>query len=141
MMRRPEIRAAVDRELKSSMEFHNVSEVSVLTELARIGFGQITDVVKWDADGHMSVFASELIPASVRAAVKKLEATEFTDKDGNVTRKLKVEMHDKRSALELLGKYLKLFVERHEHGGIGGGPIQVENLSDAQLAEIAAGTA
>jgi phage terminase small subunit len=26
---------------------------------------------------------------------------------------------------ELLGKHLKLFTERHEHGGIGGGPVQV----------------
>lgn len=26
---------------------------------------------------------------------------------------------------ELLGKHLKLFTEKHEHGGIGGGPIQM----------------
>lgn len=26
---------------------------------------------------------------------------------------------------ELLGKYLKLFTEKHEHGGIGGGPVQL----------------
>lgn len=26
---------------------------------------------------------------------------------------------------ELLGKHLKLFTEKHEHGGIGGGPIQL----------------
>jgi phage terminase small subunit len=27
-------------------------------------------------------------------------------------------------AEELLGKHLKLFTEKHEHGGIGGGPVQ-----------------
>lgn len=26
---------------------------------------------------------------------------------------------------ELLGKHLKLFTEKHEHGGIGGGPVQI----------------
>jgi phage terminase small subunit len=26
---------------------------------------------------------------------------------------------------ELLGKHLKLFTEKHEHGGIGGGPVQM----------------
>ena len=26
---------------------------------------------------------------------------------------------------ELIGKHLKLFTEKHEHGGIGGGPIQM----------------
>jgi phage terminase small subunit len=27
---------------------------------------------------------------------------------------------------ELLGKHMKLFTEKHEHGGIGGGPIQMQ---------------
>jgi phage terminase small subunit len=27
---------------------------------------------------------------------------------------------------ELLGKYLKLFTEKHEHGGIGGGPVVLQ---------------
>lgn len=27
---------------------------------------------------------------------------------------------------ELIGKHLKLFTEKHEHGGIGGGPIQFQ---------------
>ena len=28
-------------------------------------------------------------------------------------------------AQELLGKHLKLFTDKHEHGGIGGGPVQI----------------
>lgn len=31
---------------------------------------------------------------------------------------------------ELLGKHLKLFTEKHEHGGIGGGPVQFSITSD-----------
>ncbi|MGE0349824.1 terminase small subunit [Hydrogenophaga sp.] len=27
---------------------------------------------------------------------------------------------------ELLGKHLKLFTEKHEHGGVGGGPVQFQ---------------
>ena len=27
---------------------------------------------------------------------------------------------------ELIGKHYKLFTEKHEHGGIGGGPVQFE---------------
>jgi hypothetical protein len=33
-------------------------------------------------------------------------------------------------ARELLGKHLKLFTEKHEHGGIGGGPVQFSITSD-----------
>mgnify|MGYP000140236874 FL=1 len=32
---------------------------------------------------------------------------------------------------ELLGKHLKLFTEKHEHGGIGGGPV-VFQISDSE---------
>jgi phage terminase small subunit len=30
---------------------------------------------------------------------------------------------------ELLGKHLKLFTEKHEHGGVGGGPVQFQITS------------
>lgn len=33
-------------------------------------------------------------------------------------------------ARELQGKHLKLFTEKHEHGGIGGGPVQFSITSD-----------
>lgn len=31
---------------------------------------------------------------------------------------------------ELLGKHLKLFTEKHEHGGVGGGPVQFQITSN-----------
>lgn len=34
------------------------------------------------------------------------------------------EFHAALKGHELLGKHLKLFTEKHEHGGIGGGPVQ-----------------
>lgn len=46
-------------------------------------------------------------------------------------------------ALELLGKHLALFTEKHEHTGAGGGPIAIKNdvdlsrLTDAQLIKLA----
>lgn len=45
---------------------------------------------------------------------------------------------DKLKALELLGKYLKLFTERHELSGLDGKPIETvsrSELSDLQLDE------
>lgn len=42
------------------------------------------------------------------------------------------------AALAHLGKHLGMFVERHEHTGRDGGPIETRSLSDAELAERAA---
>lgn len=39
---------------------------------------------------------------------------------------------------ELLGKHLKLFVEKHEHTGKDGGPIETKELSTIELARRAA---
>lgn len=36
-----------------------------------------------------------------------------------------IELHDAQTALQLVGKHLRLFVERMEHTGEGGGPIVV----------------
>ena len=36
-----------------------------------------------------------------------------------------IELHDAQTALQLVGKHLRLFVERMEHTGAGGGPIVV----------------
>lgn len=56
--------------------------------------------------------------------------------DGGATR---LKLHDRVRALELIGKYHRLFVERQEHTGLNGGPLQVAvapnltHLSDEEL--------
>lgn len=45
----------------------------------------------------------------------------------------KILLGDKVKALELLGKYHRLFIDKVEHGGPGGGPIQIANMTDAEL--------
>jgi hypothetical protein len=47
----------------------------------------------------------------------------------------KIMLGDKVKALELLGKYHKLFTEKVEHSGPGGGPVrmQFEAMSDSEL--------
>lgn len=54
------------------------------------------------------------------------------DSSGNLI----VEFHDAQSALVQIGKYHKLFTERHEHGGFDGDaiPIRLEDVLEAQRA-------
>ena len=55
----------------------------------------------------------------------------------SVMRSRREEMKDRLRAAELLGKSHADFIDRHEHSGPSGGPIQLEELTDAELAAIA----
>ncbi len=59
----------------------------------------------------------------------------FTDspKDG-----LGIELHNAQTALQLLGKHLRLFVESVEHTGKDGGPIEVVDARSALAAKLTA---
>jgi phage terminase small subunit len=47
---------------------------------------------------------------------------------------IKIKFHDKLGALEKIGKHLGMFVDRHEHSGKDGGPIETRELSPLEAA-------
>lgn len=117
----------------------------VLTELARIGFGDIRSVVAWrantaetgkeDEDGvpetrsfnEVELIGSDIIDHDAAAAIAEISQT----KDGA----LKVKMHNKVSALQEMGKHLGI-AQKLEHSGPGGLPIQ--HITTAMSAQEAA---
>jgi phage terminase small subunit len=113
----------------------------VLTELARIGFGDIRSVVAWrantaetgkeDEDGvpetrafnEVELIGSAEIDHDAAAAVAEISQS----KDGA----LKVKMHNKVAALQEIGRHLGI-AQKHEHSGAEGGPIQVTDIEAAR---------
>jgi phage terminase small subunit len=79
----------------------SVSAERVLAELARIGFADITETIKI-VDGKVQVADTAQLSADTRAAISEISQ----GRDG-----IKVKLHDKRAALENLGKHLGLFKE------------------------------
>ena len=79
----------------------NVTTERVLAELARIGFADITETIKI-IDGKVKVADTATLSADCRAAIAEISQ----GRDG-----IKVKLHDKRAALENLGKHLGLFKE------------------------------
>jgi phage terminase small subunit len=101
MRDRPEVTERI-KELKSVAAARaNVSAERVLAELARIGFADITETIKI-VDGKVQVADTAQLSADTRAAISEISQ----GRDG-----IKVKLHDKRAALENLGKHLGLFKE------------------------------
>lgn len=102
-----------------------------LRELARVGFsdlrnvfsgqGGILDPKDWDDDTAAAISSVEVV---------RRNSGEY-DEDGNPIPEHvhKIKVWDKVSALEKIGKHLRMFTDVHEHTGKDGGPIQTEDVS------------
>jgi phage terminase small subunit len=78
-----------------------VTSERVLAELARIGFADVTEAAQLGG-GRLRVTDSAQLSPDLRAAIAEVSQT----RDG-----VKIKMHDKRAALETLGKHLGMFKE------------------------------
>jgi phage terminase small subunit len=102
----------VEEYIQARIEERAMTADEVLIRLAEQARGEHTRYLQ--ADGTFDL--ERLIGAGKAHLVK---GTKW-DAQGNLV----VEFHDAQSALQLLGKHLKLFTEQVEHSGPGGGPIK-----------------
>lgn len=114
-----------------------MSRLEVLQELSSIGRGNMQDyVVRGDDVGEV-VAALRDLPRGHAAAIQELTIDTYMDGAGDDAREVKrvrLKLHDKRGALRDLGQHYKLFTEKIEHAGAGGGPIKTEGMSELELA-------
>lgn len=101
------------QELKEERaERTNVTSDKVITELAKLGFSTMREVASWDADG-VRLRASDALTDEAAACIKDIHSTREIRRDKNgdevVTVNMKVQLHDKRGSLKLLGDHLGVF--------------------------------
>lgn len=120
----PSVAGAIEEAQSALAADLGVRQEQVVATLAAIAFTEIRDVVTWgddyEDDGRrcMSV---QLRPAASLSADAAAAVNEFhVDAQG----RLRVKLHDKLRALELLGKHLGMFKESVEHRLPG--PIEVK---------------
>lgn len=124
---KPDIRRAIEEAESEHLERVGVRASAVLEELARLGFSNMLDYLNISRDGEPYVDLSEMTREQA-AAVQEVTVEDYLEgrgEDAREVRRVKFKLVDKKGPLELLGKHLKLFTERHEHTGAGGGPIEV----------------
>lgn len=98
-LRKPEIKAAIDRAMAECSKRTGVSQDRVLRELARIGFANIMDVMD-PKTGKIKEGAS----ADDLACIQSIKV-----KPGEFGTEREIKMYDKKSALVEMGKHLGMF--------------------------------
>jgi phage terminase small subunit len=130
-LRKPYVAKVVNDAIEARRKRVEVSADRVLSELAKIAFTDLTDIISI-ARGRVTVRdTNELTPEQRGAIVEVNESLHG----------MRIKLHDKKGALELLGRHLGLFPNRVEVTGKGGGPVSLTDaMTDEELQRIARGT-
>src|SRR5262245_8798989 len=101
------IQAGTDAYLEQC-EFHEPSVIQRLVDVAN------SDLEHYEIDAHGNVCLTEGAPLTSLRAVQSINRTQTTHDDGSVTVRTTFRLWDKLKALELLGKKLKMWVDKIE---------------------------
>lgn len=125
LLNNPRVQADIERCCNRHAAKLEISREKVLGELAKLGFSNMADYTAVQADGSAVVDLSG-VSRDKMAAVEAIETREYVEpgadsEDGRrVVRNIKIKLSNKREALELLGKHLRLFndPEQSARGGV-----------------------
>ena len=125
---KPHVFTAIREAMAARSERTQIDADWVLTRLADEATADLADLYE-DGGGLKPVAEWPLIwRQGLVSGLDVDEAFEDGEKQGQVT---KVKLSDRIRRIELIGKHINVqaFTERKEIGGIGGGPVVVEDLS------------
>ena len=101
----PSIQAEIQGAMKAREKRTLVTQDMVVAELAKMGFSNIGKYAKWSGES-VSLEPSEALGEDELACVAEVSQT--ATQNGN---SVKFKLHDKKGALELLGRHLGMFTE------------------------------
>jgi phage terminase small subunit len=119
VLRKPHVARYIAEKRAETARRFEISEDRVLAELSRIAFGNVAAFTGTDGNGNLLIDTSRMEEADLAAVQELTVDTYFEGKGDDAMRVLstKVKMSPKVAALELLGKYYKLFTDKVELGG------------------------
>lgn len=126
---KPEIQREVQRMMNERAERLEVTADMVLRELLGIATVDLSEA--FDEFGALKPIKD--IPKQVRKAIAGVETLQVGDGASTVK---KVRFWDKNKSLEMLGRHLKLFVDKLEHTGKDGAPL-MEGRSESDMVAFA----
>lgn len=114
MLRNVKVQAEITELTQERLKRLEVTADNVLRELAKIAFANIADYLAVQDDGSVSIDLSRigLIEAAAIADLKIDECLTGSGQDQKRFRRTRLKLASKTTALELLGKHLKLWTDR-----------------------------
>ena len=111
----PVIAARVQSLREVALVSTGVTVQRIIDELAKLGFSNMLDYIRIDGEGQPMLDFSTL-DRDKAAAVGEIVCDVITNpRSGEVTRRTKFKLHDKRTALVDMGKQLGMFKDQKEH--------------------------
>ena len=123
LLENSEITKFIEKAIADQLANFEVSESTVLREYSRIAFSDITNIIKFsNSDGIKLKCHSSSLSEDITRSISEVQETSTG---------LKVRMHPKMTALDILAKHLGLVVDRKEFGMPG----DFDNFTDEELDE------
>lgn len=122
---RAEVAAAIAERQAQRAKAVGITQERVLAELEQLAFSNIAHYLQGD-DGTVTL--SPDAPANAMRALQSIKRTHRVSGRGHSREErwtVEVKLWDKPGPLKLAGQHVGLFVERHEHTGKNGKPIEV----------------
>lgn len=128
------VQAAIKKRMEEREKRTKITQDRVLQELAKIGFADIKDFLRFGTEKTLVGYDEEdgdMVPVYDYKQVIEVKPSEQVD--GTLISEVSIsakgvfsfKMHDKMKALDMMGKHLGMFKDRIEHSGEGGGAINV----------------
>jgi phage terminase small subunit len=114
LMSNPEVKKYIANKLENISEQLNLKAVDVIREIKDLAFTDIKNYLTFDKKGVTFKNSDDIDTR----AISEVSSDKTTSKLGediiNENVKFKLKLYDKQKALEMLGKYFKLFIDQHE---------------------------
>lgn len=120
-LRKPQIKEAIS-DLLDELSMSAAEATKRLTDWGR---GDIAPFLRLTGTGEIVVDLSTAEAQAKLHLIKKLKVSEVKHGDDLLTAKTEIELHDAKDAVVQMAKIRGLFVDKVEHAGEGGGPIEV----------------
>lgn len=131
LMDRPKVADYIAEKIEHRAIRTEITQDRVIAELAKIAFSDMREFASWG--GYRVNFNDSEGLGEISGAIQEISSTDT--KDGT---NLKIKLHSKLTALELLGRHLKLELstQRNEIKHSGKLSVSLENMSDDELLAI-----
>ena len=125
VLRNTNVKTYLQKKVGERLDEAGLAQKEVFAEVSRLAGSNMADFTNWGPSG-VDIKDSSKLTREQTACVSEVSQT--VTKDGG---SVKFKLHSKEKALELLGKYYKLFTDRTEVTGASGGPITFKVVYDA----------